>query len=78
MKTKKYKNKEAVMKNINRKTRIFLGVATVISLASAVAGMIKVRSKYKKQDRFCEFKENDMETEGDIQFWVEVYLTEEE
>ena len=40
------------MKNINRKTRIFLGVATVISLASAVAGMIKVRSKYKKQDRF--------------------------
>lgn len=65
------------MKNINRKTRIFLGVATVISLASAVAGMIKVRSKYKKQDRFCEFEENDMETEDDIQFWEEEYLKEE-
>ena len=66
------------MKNINRKTRIFLGVATVISLASAVAGMIKVRSKYKKQDRLCEFEENDMETEDDIQFWEEEYLKEEE
>lgn len=66
------------MKNINRKTRIFLGVATAISLASAVAGMIKVRSKYKKQDRFCEFEENDMETEDDIQFWEEEYLKEEE
>ncbi len=54
------------MKNINRKTRIFLGVATAISLASAVAGMIKVRSKYKKQDRFCEFEENAIETEDDI------------
>ena len=60
------------MKNINRKTRIFLGVATVISLASAVAGMIKVRSKYKKQDRLCEFEEDD------IQFWEEEYLKEEE
>ena len=66
------------MKNINRKTRIFLGVATVISLASAVAGMIKVRSKYKKQDRFCEFEENDMETEDDSQFWEEEYPKEEE
>ncbi|MGX7095257.1 hypothetical protein ACWOBL_00155 [Gemella bergeri] len=66
------------MKNINRKTRIFLGVATAISLASAVAGMIKVRGKYKKQDRFCEFEENDMETEDDIQFWEEEYLKEEE
>ena len=66
------------MKNINRKTRVFLGVATVISLASAVAGMIKVRSKYKKQDRFCEFEENDMETDDDIQFWKEEYLKEEE
>lgn len=66
------------MKNINRKTRVFLGVATVISLASAVAGMIKVRSKYKKQDRFCEFEENDMETEDDIQFWEEEYPKEEE
>ena len=64
------------MKNINRKTRIFLGVATVISLASAVAGMIKVRSK--KQDRFCEFEENAIETEDDIQFWEEEYLKEEE
>ena len=66
------------MKNINRKTRIFLGVATAISLASAVAGMIKVRSKYKKQDRFCEFEEDDMETDDDIQFWKEEYLKEEE
>lgn len=66
------------MKNINRKTRVFLGVATVISLASAVAGMIKVRSKYKKQDRFYEFEENDMETEDDIQFWEEEYPKEEE
>lgn len=66
------------MKNINRKTRIFLGVATVMSLASAVTGMIKVRSKYKKQDRFCEFEENDMETKDDIQFWEEEYLKEEE
>jgi len=66
------------MKNINRKTRIFLGVATAISLASAVAGMIKVRSKYKKQDRFCVFEENAIETEDDIQFWEEEYLKEEE
>ena len=66
------------MKNINRKTRIFLGVATVISLASAVAGMIKVRRKYKKQDRFCEFEENAIETEDDIRFWEEEYLKEEE
>ena len=66
------------MKNINKKTGIFLGVATVISLASAVAGMIKVRSKYKKQDRFCEFEEDDMETDDDIQFWKEEYLKEEE
>ena len=66
------------MKNINRKTRIFLGVATAISLASAVAGMIKVRSKYKKQDRFCVFEENAIETEDDIQFWKEEYLKEEE
>ena len=66
------------MKNINRKTRIFLGVATAISLASAVAGMIKVRSKYKKQDRFCEFEEDDMETDDDIRFWEEEYLKEEE
>ena len=66
------------MKNINRKTRIFLGVATAISLASAVAGMIKVRSKYKKQDRFCEFEGNAIETEDDIQFWEEEYLKEEE
>lgn len=66
------------MKNINRKTRIFLGVATAISLASAVAGMIKVRSKYKKQDRFYEFEENAIETEDDIQFWEEEYLKEEE
>ena len=67
------------MKNINKKTGIFLGVATVISLAFAVArvaGMIKVKSK--KQDRFCEFEENDMETEDDIQFWEEEYLKEEE
>lgn len=66
------------MKNINRKTRIFLGVATAISLASAVAGMIKVRSKYKKQDRFYEFEENAIETEDDIRFWEEEYLKEEE
>ena len=66
------------MKNINRKTRVFLGVAAVISLTLAVAGMIKARSKYKKQDRFCEFEENDMETEDDIQFWEEEYLKEEE
>lgn len=32
--------------------------------------MIKVRSKYKKQDRFYEF-EIDKETEDDIQFWEE-------
>ncbi len=67
------------MKNINKKTGIFLGVATVISLAFAVArvaGMIKVKSK--KQDRFCEFEENDMETEDDIQFWEEEYPKEEE
>ena len=60
------------MKNINKKTGIFLGVATVISLAFAVArvaGMIKVKSK--KQDRFCEFEEDDMETDDDIQFWKE-------
>lgn len=67
------------MKNINKKTGIFLGVATVISLAFAVArvaGMIKVKSK--KQDRFCEFEEDDMETDDDIQFWKEEYLKEEE
>lgn len=66
------------MKNINKKTGIFLGVATVISLTLAVAGMIKARSKYKKQDRFYEFEENDMETDNDIQFWEEEYLKEEE
>ena len=67
------------MKNINKKTGIFLGVATVISLAFAVArvaGMIKVKNK--KQDRFCEFEEDDMETDDDIQFWKEEYLKEEE
>ena len=67
------------MKNTNKKTGIFLGVATVISLAFAVArvaGMIKVKSK--KQDRFCEFEEDDMETDDDIQFWKEEYLKEEE
>lgn len=66
------------MKNINRKTRVFLGVAAVISLTLAVAGMIKARSKYKKQDRFCKFEEDDMETDDDIQFWKEEYLKEEE
>ena len=66
------------MKNINKKTGIFLGVATVISLTLVVAGMIKARSKYKKQDRFYEFEENDMETDNDIQFWEEEYLKEEE
>lgn len=66
------------MKNINKKTGIFLGVATVISLTLAVAGMIKARSKYKKQYRFYEFEENDMETDNDIQFWEEEYLKEEE
>ena len=65
------------MKNINRKTRVFLGVAAVISLTLAVAGMIKARSKYKKQDRFCKFEEDDMETDDDIQFWKEEYLKEE-
>ena len=38
--------------------------------------MIKVKSK--KQDRFCEFEEDDMETDDDIQFWKEEYLKEEE
>jgi len=66
------------MKNINKKTGIFLGVATVIPLTLAVVGMIKARSKYKKQDRFYEFEENDMETDNDIQFWEEEYLKEEE
>ena len=66
------------MKNINRKTRIFLGVATAISLASTVAGMLKVRSRYKKQDRFCVVEENAIETEDDIRFWEEEYLKEEE
>ena len=66
------------MKNINKKTGIFLGVATVISLAFAVArvaGMIKVKSK--KQDRFCELEEDDIETEDDTCFEEEEYLKEE-
>ena len=66
------------MKNINKKTGIFLGVATVIPLTLAVAGMIKARSKYKKQYRFYKFEEDDMETDDDIQFWEEEYLKEEE
>lgn len=66
------------MKNINRKTGMILGIATAISLVSAVAGVMKVRNKYKKHGRFCKFEEDDMETEEDIQFWEEEYLKEEQ
>ena len=36
------------------------------------------KGKSKKQDRFCEFEENAIETEDDIQFSEEEYLKEEE